>query len=141
MKEESIYFFSEGCDFVLSDEDKIRSWINELIVAEGFLVGQVNYIFCTDEYLLKINKEYLMHDFYTDIITFDFTEEEIISGDIFISIERADENANKFAKDIDNEINRLISHGVLHLIGYKDNNTELKTIMTSKEDYYLSLLA
>jgi probable rRNA maturation factor len=129
-----ISFFSEDIDFVLKDKAKVRNWIGDTIKSEGFKrIG-----FCSDEYLLDINKQYLNHDTYTDIVTFDSSEEEdVISGDIFISIERIRENATKFAVTERDELHRVIIHGVLHLCGYYDKNKEDKELMTSKENQYL----
>lgn len=134
-----ISFFSEDIDFVLKDKAKVRNWIGDTIKAEGFKrIGELTFVFCSDEYLLEINKQYLNHDTYTDIVTFDSSEEEdVISGDIFISIERIRENAAKFAVTERDELHRVIIHGVLHLCGYYDKNKKDKELMTSKENQYL----
>lgn len=134
-----ISFFSEDIDFVLKDKAKVRNWINDTIKAEGFKrIGELTFVFCSDAYLLDINKQYLNHDTYTDIVTFDSSEEEeVISGDIFISIERIRENAEKFGVTERDELHRVIIHGVLHLCGYYDKNKEDKELMTSKENEYL----
>ena len=134
----SILFHSE-CDFTLSKQDVRSKWINKSIINEGKRVGELSFIFCTDEYLLEKNIQFLDHNTYTDIITFDYCEVEIISGDIFISVERVTENANKFGVDFENELDRVIIHGVLHLVGYKDKSKEEASVMREKEDYYLSL--
>ena len=100
--------------------------------------GDISVIFCSDEYLLKMNKEYLNHDYYTDIITFDYVEEDVISGDLFISIERIIENAGIYDSEALKELFRVVFHGVLHLIGYNDKTKEEQKLMREKEDYYLS---
>lgn len=135
-----ILFFAEDTDFVLKQKQKVREWIYATIKAEGFRrVGELSFVFCSDAYLLEINKQYLNHDTYTDIVTFDSSEEEDeISGDIFISIERIQENAAKFAVAERDELHRVIAHGVLHLCGYYDKKKEDKTLMTEKENFYLS---
>ncbi|MFD1166030.1 rRNA maturation RNase YbeY [Sphingobacterium daejeonense] len=135
-----IQFFSEDIDFTVKDKQKIRTWIGETIKAEGFKrVGELSFVFCSDAYLLEINRQYLNHDTFTDIVTFDSSEDEdVIAGDIFISVERIRENASKFSVSEKDELNRVIIHGVLHLCGYYDKKKEEKALMTEKEDYYLS---
>jgi len=115
-----------------------KNHIKDLIVSENKKVGDLNFIFCSDNYLLEVNKQYLNHDYYTDIITFDYCEDKLVSGDIFISVDRVLENSNKFKLDFNNELSRVLFHGVLHLCGYKDKNKIDKTQMTSKEDFYLN---
>ena len=138
-----IQFFSEDIDFTVKDKQKIRTWIGETIKSEGFKrVGELSFVFCSDAYLLEINKQYLNHDTFTDIVTFDSSEDEdVIAGDIFISMERIRENASKFSVSEKDELNRVIIHGVLHLCGYYDKKKEDKALMTEKEDYYLSTRA
>ena len=121
-------------DLVLQDKSDYADWINRVIDSEGFLVGQIDYIFCTDEYLLELNKEYLNHDTLTDIITFDYRDGKTISGDIFISTDRVRENATKFDVEFSNELKRVMSHGVLHLVGFGDKSEEEKTMMRQKEE-------
>lgn len=135
-----ISFFAEDIDFTLKDKAKVRNWIGETIKAEGFRrIGELSFVFCSDAYLLEINQQYLNHDTYTDIVTFDSSEEEdVISGDIFISIERIKENAQKFGVTEQDELHRVIIHGVLHLCGYYDKEKEDKALMTSKENEYLN---
>lgn len=135
-----ILFFSEDITYTVKDKQKIRQWILETIKAEGFKrVGQLSFILCSDEYLLNINKEYLNHDTYTDIVTFDSSEvDDVIEGDIFISLERVFENAEKFSVSQPDELHRVIIHGVLHLCGYYDKKKSDKELMTSKENEYLS---
>lgn len=137
----SITFHSEDIDFHLVNEKKRIKWIKDSIKNEAKSVGEISYIFCSDEYLHKMNLEYLNHDTYTDIITFDYTEENIVSGDIFISIDRVKENAIKFKTVFENELSRVIIHGVLHLMGYKDKTPQQKEQMRTKEDFYLTLLS
>ena len=139
--EDSISFFSEDIDFVFTNEQKHIAWIENCASSESKIAGELSFVFCDDEYLHKINLEYLNHDTYTDIITFDYTEGNIIAGDIFISIERVKENAIKFNTPFDNELSRVLIHGTLHLMGYKDKTTEEQTLMRSKEDFYLNLLS
>ena len=134
----NILFHSE-CDFTLSKQDARSRWIINSIINESKIVGQLCFIFCTDEYLLEKNIQFLKHDTYTDIITFDYCEGDIISGDIFVSVERVTENADKFGVNFENELDRVIIHGVLHLAGYKDKSKEEANTMREKEDFYLSL--
>jgi probable rRNA maturation factor len=135
----AIQFFEEDITYKLKNKTAVRKWITETIVAEGFKLAELTYVFCSDQYLLQINQQYLNHDTYTDIITFDNSEEHnTIAGDIFISIERIKENAAKFAVTEAQELHRVIIHGTLHLLGYKDKSVADKKKMTLKEDYYLS---
>ena len=138
----SIQFFSEDIDFTLKNKELIRKWISHTIKDEGFKRSkELNFIFCSDRYLLSINQQYLDHNTYTDIITFDNSEEEnIISGDIFISIDRIKENAIEFKVKESHELHRVMIHGVLHLCGYLDEKAKDKELMTKKEDFYLSKL-
>lgn len=136
----SISFHSEDVDFQLENEQKLIDWINITIQQEEKSATEITYVFCSDEYLYQMNLDYLNHDTYTDIITFDYTENLFVSGDIFISIDRVKENAIKFNTTFLNELSRVIIHGVLHLVGYKDKTTEQKQVMRSKEDFYLTLL-
>ena len=134
-----IHFFSEDVLFTLKQKLAIRSWINDTIRSENYKLGELNFIFCSDEYLLKINQEYLNHSTYTDIVTFDNSETAgLILGDIFISIERIRENSLKFNVTERDELHRVIIHGTLHLLGYTDKNKASKALMTKKEDEYLS---
>lgn len=138
--ENNIIFNYEIPDFKISDEELISNWIQNTIKEESKIQSDISYIFCDDEYLLDINKKYLNHDYYTDVITFDYTEENKISGDIFISIDRVKEHHKIYNTTFDNELQRVIIHGILHLIGYNDQTDEEQELMTQKEDYYLSLL-
>jgi len=112
--------------------------LNSLIKNELKKTGEVSVVFCSDEYLLKMNKDYLNHDYYTDIITFDYVEGNTISGDLFISLDRVKENAKKFNTPVLHEVFRVVFHGTLHLLGYKDKTEEEQKLMREKEDYYLS---
>ena len=135
----SINFFEEDISFKLKKKTLVKKWIKATIEAEGFLLNELNYIFCSDQYLLEINQQYLDHDTYTDIVTFDNSEKDkVIEGDIFISIDRIRENALKFNTGEENELHRVIIHGALHLLGYTDKKPASKKIMTGKEDHYLS---
>lgn len=134
-----IYFFSEDTNFKPKQLTKLRAWINQSIESEKHQLVELNFIFCSDDYLLKINQQYLNHDTYTDIITFDNgdTSGEIY-GDIFISIDRVKENAKSFKTTLSDELHRVIIHGTLHLLGYKDKSKADKDLMTKKEDFYLN---
>jgi probable rRNA maturation factor len=135
----AISFFEEDISYKLKNKTAVRKWITDTIAAEGFKLDELTYVFCSDEYLLQINQQYLDHDTYTDIITFDNSEVEgIITGDIFISIERIKENAVKFAVTDAQELHRVMIHGALHLLGYKDKSAADKKKMTLKEDFYLA---
>jgi len=135
----AIHFFEEDITYKLKKKTLVKQWITETILAEGFRLKELNYIFCSDAYLLQINQQYLNHDTYTDIITFDNSEtEKVITGDIFISIERIRENAAKYNITEADELHRVIIHGALHLLGYKDKTPVTKQKMTEKEDLYLN---
>lgn len=136
----NIHFFTEDIYFTLQQKSAIRQWISSTVQAETYRLKELNFIFCSDAYLLEMNQGYLNHDTYTDIITFDNSEEEgMIVGDIFISIERIRENAAKFKVSVTDELHRVMIHGVLHLLGYADKGKEKKAQMTDKENQYLSL--
>lgn len=137
----AIHFFSENVPFVLKGKRKVRAWIVSALLQEQKHAGVINFIFCDDAYLLPINQSYLRHDTFTDIISFDYSDHQSrVQGDIFISIERARENARIFKVKVSDEIHRLMIHGVLHLGGYLDETPGEKAVMSQKEDYYLSLL-
>jgi len=139
MNKSSINFFNEDITYRLRDKNKIREWIIEVVNSEGQQVGSLNYIFCSDKYLHELNVNYLEHDNHTDVITFDITdEEEVISGDIFISLERVKENAKIYGVRISDEIHRVMIHGVLHLIGYQDNTEVEKDQIREFEDNHLA---
>lgn len=136
----SINFFNEDVSFPKIKKKIISEWIKEVIGLEGKSCGDISFIFCSDEYLLNVNRQYLNHDYYTDIITFDYVDNQIISGDIFISIDRITENSEIYNSGFKNELYRIVVHGVLHLLGYKDKLKKDKLLMTEKEDNYLKLL-
>jgi probable rRNA maturation factor len=141
MAKPPINFFVEDIRFNLKNKTLIRNWIKDTILAEGYALDELSFILCSDEYLHVINKQYLDHDTYTDVITFDNGEElKMILGDIFISIDRVQENARQFHSTLQHELCRVMIHGTLHLLGYKDKSKAAKTLMTKKEDFYLSLL-
>ena len=131
-----INFFYENVS-PISMEEKRAQWIEELILNEGKKPGDINYILCDDEYLIEINKQYLDHDYYTDIITFDYCKGKIISGDIFLSLQRVLDNSAQLKTDVEEELNRVLAHGVLHLCGYKDKTEEEEKMMRFKENFYL----
>ncbi|WP_297336417.1 rRNA maturation RNase YbeY [Algoriphagus sp.] len=136
----AILFFVEDCKFDLSKKLKRKKWLNTIAEAEGFKIKELNFIFCSDEYLYQINVNYLQHDTYTDIITFDNSEKENeIEGDIFISIDRVQENAAQFNISEEEELNRVLSHGLFHLLGYQDKKKTDAKIMRSKEQLAINL--
>lgn len=132
-----IQFFFENIEQIKLDGN-ITKWLEDLIVSEQKKPGDINYIFCDDEYLLQINREHLHHDYYTDVITFDYVKGKTISGDIFVSLPRISENAVNLSKDFDSELHRVLAHGVLHLCGYKDKLDNEIAEMRQKEDFYLN---
>ncbi|WP_396138444.1 rRNA maturation RNase YbeY [Flavobacterium sp.] len=131
--------FNYETDFTLDNESIYKDWIFRIVDSEGFELGEINYIFCDDEYLHKINVEYLNHDTLTDIISFDYSVGNILQGDIFISTERVSDNAKDFRVVFDEELKRVMSHGVLHYCGYKDKSTADEAIMRSKEDEKIAM--
>ncbi|WOK06204.1 rRNA maturation RNase YbeY [Imperialibacter roseus] len=136
-----ITFFSEDVSFKLSSPNKVRRWIKEVIHLEKHTLSEISYIFCSDDYLHNMNVQYLNHDTLTDIITFDNSEqEELIEGDIFISVDRVKENATQLNLPFDTELHRVMIHGILHLCGYKDKTSADNELMRKKEDACLSLL-
>jgi probable rRNA maturation factor len=126
--------FNSETSFTLKNQNKLVKWIGDVVSSEGFQVGEINYIFCDDSYLNKINQEFLNHDTFTDVISFDYTLGKEVGGDIFISIERVLENAEKFNEVFENELHRVMIHGILHFMGYKDKTKKEKTLMRTKED-------
>ncbi len=132
-----ITFNTEDINYNLPEKRKIKKWITDTILREMKVVGSVNFIFVSDEFLYRLNKQYLTHDNLTDVITFDYTENKSVSGDIYISVPRVRENAATFAVLFIDELHRVMIHGILHLLGYKDKTREAKCIMRGKEDYYL----
>jgi rRNA maturation RNase YbeY len=136
----NITFFQEDSTYVLKNKIKIKDWLLRIAKKEGFTISELNYIFCSDEYLLNINKEYLDHNYYTDIITFDNSEtKHQIEGDIFISIDRVKENAIENQVNTTEELHRVLAHGLLHLLGYKDKTIIETQTMRAKEDWALSI--
>ena len=115
------------------------AWYSNDCQVEGMQLGDVSVVFCSDEHLLQMNKEYLQHDYYTDIITFDYTEDDVVSGDLFISVDRVEENANEFDAPFQDELHRVCIHGLLHLCGYKDKSDKEEELMRSKENEMLML--
>lgn len=126
--------FNYETNFELENEAQYEDWISRIIESEGFNEGEINYIFCDDEYLHKINVEYLDHDTLTDIISFDYSVGNVLQGDIFVSVERVKDNANDFNVSFEEELKRVLSHGVLHYCGYKDKSPKDEALMRSKEE-------
>lgn len=149
MSRSSIYFHSQNISFTPKKKNALRLWLQDVAIKEKVQINEVNFIFCNDENLLQLNETYLNHNTYTDIITFDYSEhlplyksskknQNSLTGDIFISIDRVKENAQKFDTLFENELHRVMVHGILHLIGYKDKSKKDKKLMTQKENFYLS---
>ncbi|UJP65933.1 rRNA maturation RNase YbeY [Mongoliitalea daihaiensis] len=136
----AIHFFEEDIQFNLKPKATYKKWLKELAQTHQKKIGELNYIFCSDEYLYSINVEYLNHHTYTDIITFDNSElDTTIEGDIFISIDRIKDNANKLNIPFETELQRVLSHGILHLLGYKDKKEEDQKIMRAMEEQSIAL--
>ncbi|MDR0367766.1 MAG: rRNA maturation RNase YbeY [Bacteroidales bacterium] len=133
----NVCFYNEDVSYRLVSKRKIRSWLVWVVAREKKQAGDISCIFCSDNYLLEINREYLSADYLTDVITFDFTKENHISGDIFISVDRVKENAKAYQQRCFQEMLRVIVHGVLHLCQYKDKTEQEQRQMREKEDYYL----
>jgi len=131
----AIYFSNERVEFDLQEPERVKKWISHVVRIRGKRVGEVNYIFCNDAYLIEVNRTYLDHDTYTDIITFDYVAGNIVSGDIFISIERVRENARLFDASFEHELHRVLIHGIHHLLGQGDKNeTEAKQMRNLEEE-------
>ena len=126
-------------DFTLEHKTKYSDWISRVIESEDFIEGDISYVFVDDERLLKINMEYLGHDWYTDIVTFDYVSGDTLSGDIFISIDRVRDNAKKYKVDFADEVLRVMAHGILHLAGYNDKTEEESLVMRAKEEEKIEL--
>jgi rRNA maturation RNase YbeY len=141
MQNEHISFFSEAIDFTLSEKESYSSWVDSLIQHHNKLTGEISYIFCSDDYLHNINVEHLNHDTYTDIITFDYTHGGIVSGDIFISIDRVRDNAITYNVEFLHELQRVMAHGILHLIGFKDKTDQEKQLMRQEENTAILLFS
>jgi probable rRNA maturation factor len=135
----AINFFTEDVNYTLKSKTSIKKWIKETVIAEGYQLNELNFIFCSDEYLLRVNQDFLQHDYYTDVITFDNSETlKTILGDIFISIDRVKDNAKQNKATIHDELCRIMIHGTLHLLGYRDKTKKAKIEMTNREDFYLN---
>lgn len=133
-----VSYFFEDTNFKFNRRRLTSQWLKFTAESEIKRIGQVNIIFCSDNYILDINQKYLQHDYFTDIITFDYCEGNTLSGDLFISVDTVRENAIFYGTEFDDELNRVIVHGLLHLIGYDDHSEEDQKTMRSKEDYYLA---
>lgn len=133
-----IRYFNEDIKFDFRQRLSNNRWLKFVAGSELKTLGNVNIIFCSDNYILDVNMQYLQHDYFTDIITFDYCEGKVLSGDLFISIDSVRENASFYGTEFKDELNRIIVHGLLHLIGYDDHSEEDIKVMRSKEDYYLS---
>ncbi len=131
--------FNYESTFTLDNEDSYATWLSAVIVSENRKEGEINYIFCDDEYLHKINLEYLNHDTLTDIISFDYSVGNELNGDIFISIERVQDNANDYEVTFDQELKRVLAHGILHYCGYKDKSDSEALLMRNKEDEKIAM--
>lgn len=131
-----INYFYEDVEEIISEDYK--PWLEDLIKYEEKKVGNINYIFCNDEYLLKVNQDFLQHDYYTDIITFDSVKGKTINGEIFVSLQRVKDNASLLSKPYEEELRRVLAHGVLHLCGYKDKAPGDEKLMRQKEDFYIN---
>lgn len=132
--------YVDVADLLLNESD-LTIWISKVCSSENLDFGDVSLIFCSDEYLLEMNRTHLDHDFYTDIITFDYTDNQIVSGDLFISIDRVRDNANDFIVSFEHELHRVIIHGILHLCGYKDKSDDEEKLMRSKENVALAMIS
>ena len=132
-----INYFFENTD-KKEIQPQTSAWLEDLIISENKKPGDINYIFCDDDYLLKVNQDYLGHDYYTDIITFDYVKGKKISGDIFVSLPRILDNASTLSQDYESEFRRVLAHGLLHLCGYKDKTEEEESTMRQKEDFYIN---
>lgn len=134
-----IRYFCEDIKFTYKNKLANNRWLKMVAGSEIRKIGDVNVIFCSDNYILDVNMKYLQHDYFTDIITFDYCEGKVLSGDLFISVDSVRENSIEFGTDFEEELHRVIVHGVLHLIGYDDHTEEDKKVMRQKEDYYLQM--
>lgn len=130
----NIQFYNEDVELPHLDTERVKKWLVFIANKHEKEIGEISYIFCSDSYLLEVNRQYLDHDYLTDIITFDYTEKNTISGDVFISTDRVSENAVEFDVSYDEELLRVISHGVLHLIGFNDKNDADQEVMTQQEN-------
>ncbi len=136
-----IRFFNEDTAYKLAQKQRVRQWLTAQAKQEGVKIGELNYVFCSDEYLLQVNRDHLDHDYYTDIITFDNSETEgVIEGDIFVSVDRVADNAGQLGVVPDQEMRRVLAHGLLHLCGYGDKTPDDQQAMRAKEDQWLAAL-
>lgn len=133
----AVHYYTEDCALKFGDRRKVSRWIGDTIAEEGKKRGEISIIFCSDAYLLAINKKHLNHDYFTDIITFDYDEGDVVSGDLFISVDTVRVNASEFNVTFEHELHRVIIHGVLHLCGYKDKTDPEAKLMRVKENHYL----
>lgn len=133
-----VHFFFENTDEI-AIPTLTKDWVEQIILSENKKPGEISYIFCDDEHLLQVNRDFLQHDYYTDVITFDYVKGKTISADIFVSLPRISENAKTLSKDFNSEFLRVLAHGILHLCGYKDKSDEEISEMRKKEDHYLSM--
>ena len=134
-----IAYYTEDTDFVFKGKQLNTNWLKLVAESEIRRVGDISIIFCSDPYILEVNQKYLQHNYYTDVITFDYCEGDKLSGDLFISVDTVKANAEEYVTEFEDELHRVIVHGVLHLIGYDDHCDEDIAMMRKKEDYYLSL--
>ncbi|MCM1176868.1 MAG: rRNA maturation RNase YbeY [Bacteroidales bacterium] len=133
-----ISYYFEDTDFIFKGKARNNRWLRIVAESEIRRIGNISIIFCSDNYILDINQRYLGHDYFTDIITFDYCEDDRLSGDLFISVDSVRENAVEYGTEFADELNRVIVHGLLHLIGYDDHTEEDVAQMRAKENYYLS---
>ena len=136
-----ILFNAEQIEMPAIDHERISRWINRVIVDAGCETGEINYVFCSDDYILEINRQYLKHDYFTDIITFDYVQGDTISGDLLISVDTVRDNATSYKVSFQEELHRVMVHGVLHLLGINDKTDDQQEIMTQKENESLVLLS
>ncbi len=136
----AVYFFNEDIDFPQINKTQVKRWLQTIVKNHTQVLGDINYIFTSDAYILKINIEYLKHDYYTDVITFDYTENNKISGDIYISLDTVKSNAELLKQEYNIELHRVIIHGILHLIGFKDKNEQDSKEMRKQEEISLEIL-
>ncbi len=134
-----ISYYFQDTDFKFRDRRKTNEWLKLAAESEIRRIGNISIVFCSDNYVLDINQKYLQHDYFTDIITFDYCEGDRLSGDLFISVDSVRENSVEFGTEFKDELNRVIIHGLLHLVGYDDHTEKDIKLMRSKENYYLSL--
>ena len=133
-----IAYYTQDTDFVFKGKQFNNKWLRMVAESEIRRIGDISIIFCSDNYILDVNMKYLQHDYFTDVITFDYCEGDKLSGDLFISVDTVRENAKLYNTDFNDELNRVMVHGILHLIGYDDHSQKDKQLIRKKEDYYLS---